>query len=96
MLDDDLSGIFNANEHARQCTFENGAKPFAIFEKAFERSFGVPGKVNSDPALLIPTQNVPANVIDMTVTVQGKGLFRVVEVEEDFEPGLTNLILENA
>lgn len=68
---EDIDQFFKADEFADQATFTGLPSVVGILEKNYVRSVGGIGMENSSIALLVPNKDVPANVIDREVTING-------------------------
>lgn len=94
MFVDDISAFFNTTEFAQRITL-GGVEVVAIFDNAYAQGgVGVLGMASSQPALTLPTANVPAQPQGLAVVV-GSTNYLVASHEPD-GTGISVLMLEVA
>ena len=94
MMTEDLSAFMNAAEFATAITL-NGVVLAAIFDNANALgSVGPYGMASTQPALTLPTIQVPANPIGLAVVVGGVSY--LVAGHEPDGTGISRLVLELA
>jgi hypothetical protein len=93
-MQEDLRQFFNTAEFADVADFAGVGAITVIFDEAYVRSSGAMGMENTVPSLIIPTAQMPANVIGKAVAI--KAVNYLVAEKELYAPGLMALILEKA
>jgi hypothetical protein len=92
---EDFTVFFNPNEFGSNANFEGIGTLCGIFERSYERTSGGVGMANFSPAFILDNASVPASVMGLLVTIDGKN-YEVVDKEPNVNEGLTVLILELA